>query len=500
MELSQHCPFRRSPSESCGYVQRYDRLRAFLITIAALFVAGCEPGATPKLADLHQVGDYRSAGELRVATRVDPVSYRSTGDGRASGFDHDLLKKLGERLGVPVRFVLFPDATRTLEAVLRGQVHLAAAGVGRNDKLPLNWTSPLREIDYVVVGRADNPEFIEERALAGRTVSVRHGSLAADYLNQARKRVPDMNLHFPANAADEHLLGELAQGRLDLVATDRVHFALAAQTSPNLAVIFDLPVSSTVGWALPPDAKGGLATEIEDFLAGARTDDTLARLSDRYFGHIRRLDDTAVTTFLTRIQARLPRYRPHFQEAQAQTGIDWRFLAALAYQESHWDPLATSWSGVRGMMMLTSETADRLGVRDRLDPRESILGGARYFAMLREQLPDNVPEPDRSWMAAAAYNLGMGHMNGARTIAQRMGKNNTSWLDMKAVLPLMSRPEYASRLKAGAARGGEAVIMAENIRNYHDILLRLERAYIPPLQPAGLKLGAAAKAPLPSDG
>ena len=475
-------------------------MRAFLIIVAALLVAGCEPGATPKLTDLHQVADYRSAGELRVATRVDPVSYRSIGDGRASGFDHDLLQKLGERLGVPVRFVLFPDATRTLEAVLRGQVHLAAAGVGRNDKLPLNWTSPLREIDYVIVGRTDNPEFIEERALGGRTVSVRHGSLAADYLNQARKRVPDMNLHFPANAADEHLLDELAQGRLDLVATDRVHFALAAQTLPNLAVVFDLPVSSMVGWALPPDAKGGLAAEIEEFLAAARTDDTLARLSDRYFGHIRRLDDTAVTTFLARIRARLPRYRPHFQEAQALTGIDWRFLAALAYQESHWDPLATSWSGVRGMMMLTSETADRLGVHDRLDPRESILGGARYLAMLREQLPDDVSEPDRSWMAAAAYNLGMGHMNGARTIAQRMGKNNTSWLDMKAVLPLMSKPEYASRLKAGAARGGEAVIMAENIRNYHDILMRLERAYIPPLQPTGLKLGAAAKAPPPSDG
>ncbi|NMG27401.1 membrane-bound lytic murein transglycosylase MltF [Aromatoleum evansii] len=475
-------------------------MRTLLIIATAFLVAGCEPGTRPKLADLHSLADYRSAGELRVATRVGPASYRSDAEGKASGFDHDLLQKLGERLGVPVRFVLFPDATRALEAVIRGQVHLAAAGVGRNDRLPLNWTSPLREIDYVLVGRSDNPELTEEKALARRIVSVRHGSLTADYLTQVRKRVPDMNLHFPSNPADEHLLNELAQGHLDLVATDRVQFALAAQTLPNLAIMYDLPVSSTVGWALPPDAKGGLAAEVEDFLATIRSDDTLARLSDRYFGHIRRLDDTAVTTFLARIQARLPRYRLHFLEAQARTGIDWRFLAALAYQESHWDPLATSWSGVRGMMMLTSETADRLGVRDRLDARESILGGARYFAMLKEQLPDAVPEPDRSWMAAAAYNLGMGHMNGARTIAQRMGKNNTSWLDMKAVLPLMSRPEYASRLKAGAARGGEAVIMAENIRNYHDILLRLEGAYVPPLQPTGLTLGAAPKTPPPGDG
>ncbi|NMG44562.1 membrane-bound lytic murein transglycosylase MltF [Aromatoleum toluvorans] len=468
-------------------------MRASLVIIAALLVTGCDPAGTPRLADLQAASGYRTAGELRVATRVDPITYRNGSDGRASGFEYDLLQKLGERLGVPVRMVIFPDAARALEAVIRGQVHLAAAGVGRNDRLPLAWTSPLREVDYVLVGRAENGEITEESALAGRTVSARHGSLAADFLNQIRKRVPEMNVHFPANAADDRLLESLAKGELDVVATDRVHFAVAAQTSPNLAVIYDLPVSSSVAWALPPDAKDGLTAEIEAFLADARANDTLARLSDRYFGHIRRLDDGAITTFLSRIQARLPHYRQHFHEAQARTGIDWRFLAALAYQESHWDPLATSWSGVRGMMMLTSETADRLGVRDRLDPRESILGGARYFSMLREQLPDDVPEPDRLWMAAAAYNLGMGHMNGARTIAQRMGKDNTSWLDMKAVLPLMSKPEYANRLKAGAARGGEAVIMAENIRNYHDILLRLERPYVPPLQPAGLKLGTTSQ-------
>ncbi|AYH45000.1 membrane-bound lytic murein transglycosylase MltF [Azoarcus sp. DN11] len=462
-------------------------MRASLIIIAALLVTACGPSGT-SLTDLRTVSGYRTAGELRVATRVDPITYRNGSDGKASGFDYDLLQKLGKRLGVPVHMVIFPDAARALEAVIRGQVHLAAAGVGRNDRLPLAWTSPLREVDYVLVGRAENGEITEESSLAGRTVSARHGSLAADFLNQIHKRVPEMHLHFPVNASDDHLLESLAKGELDIVATDRVHFAVAAQTSPNLAVIYDLPVSSTIGWALSTEAKDELNEEIEAFLADARANDTLARLSDRYFGHIRRLEDSAITTFLSRLQARLPHYRQHFHEAQARTGIDWRFFAALAYQESHWDPLATSRSGVRGMMMLTSETADRLGVRDRLDPRESILGGARYFSMLREQLPDDVPEPDRLWMAAAAYNLGMGHMNGARTIAQRMGKDNTSWLDMKAVLPLMSKPEYASRLKAGAARGGEAVIMAENIRNYHDILLRLERPYVPPLQPAGLRL------------
>lgn len=455
---------------------------AALIALLSWLLAGCQP------AEPRRAADFRSDQELRVATRLDAISYRSDGAGNVSGFEHDLLRKLGERLGVPVRFTIYPDAAAVLDAIVRGEAHIAAAGLGRNERLPLIWSAPLRDVDYVLVGRGDT--IIErESELAGRTVSVRRGSLAADFLETLRKRVPGLKLEFPVNAADQRMLEQLAQGRLDLVATDRLHYAIAALTAPDIGIAFDLPFRSEIAWAMPPEARAHLAKEVDAFIAEARESELLARIADRYFGHVRRLDERDINTFLARIQARLPKYRAHFHEAQAATGVDWRFIAALAYQESHWDPLATSWSGVRGMMMLTSETADRLGVQDRLDARASILGGARYFTMLRDLLPDEVPEPDRSWMATAAYNLGMGHLNGARQIAQRIGQDNTSWLDMKAVLPLMSRPEYAARLKAGAARGGEAVIMAENVRNYHDILMRLEAPYTPPLLPKGLRLG-----------
>jgi len=448
-----------------------------LLLVFILVLTGCAPAETPS-----RIRDYRSLGELRVATRLDAISYRKEGDGRTSGFEHDLLQKLGERMGVPVRFVEYPDSARALDAVLNGEVHLAAAALARNDRFPLKWSGPLREVDYVLAGRVESAEIGREADLAGRTVSARRGSLAVDELNHIRKRLPALNVHLAAATRDEALLAQLAQGRLDLVATDRIHFALAAQTEPSIGIAFDLPLKSSIAWALPLDARE-LGSEVDAFLGEATQNELLARLADRYFGHIRRLNDADVTTFLARIQARLPRYREHFYAAQAQTGVDWRLLAALAYQESHWDPLAASPTGVRGMMMLTSETADRLGVADRLDARASILGGARYFSMLREQLPDEIAEPDRSWMAVAAYNLGMGHLNGARAIARRLGRDSTDWWDMKAVLPLLSRPEFAARLKAGPARGGEAVIMTENIRNFHGILVRLESPYSPPLQP-----------------
>jgi membrane-bound lytic murein transglycosylase F len=161
------------------------------------------------------------------------------------------------------------------------------------------------------------------------------------------------------------------------------------------------------------------------------------------------------------------------------TGIDWRLLAALGFQESHWDPLAVSATGVRGLMMLTSETADRMRVSDRLDARQNILAGARYLVELKETLPARIDEPDRTWLALAAYNLGYGHLEDARVLARRQGLNPDLWVDVKRVLPLLSRYEYYSTAKYGFCRGGEALVLTENIRSYYDILMRFEDPHEP---------------------
>jgi membrane-bound lytic murein transglycosylase F len=129
------------------------------------------------------------------------------------------------------------------------------------------------------------------------------------------------------------------------------------------------------------------------------------------------------------------------------------------------------------MMMLTEDTADRLRVSNRLDPAQSIRAAARYLADLRDELPATVKEPDRTWLALAAYNLGQGHLNGARQFAAGMKRDANSWYEMKRILPLMARPEYYARLKSGRARGGEAVIMVENIRSYYGVLRRFESSY-----------------------
>ena len=438
------------------------------ILMFALSLSGCERAPPPRLLG------YEELGELRVATRSDALSYRIGTDGRESGFEHDLLLELGRYLGVPVKFSVLPSSLDSIYAVTHNNMHLAAAGLVRNERRQVIWSAPIREVEYVLVGRNLSRQLSSEKELANRRIGVRRGSVPAEALDAIRNRIPSMRLTYPISGGEAELLERVARGEIDLVATDRVNYNMASNFHPELSIAMPLKIKSEIAWALPHNASKRFVDEINAFIARIRSNGLLARLADLHFGHVERLDDDDVTALLQRIQTRLPRYKSYFMEAEQLTGIDWRLIASIAYQESQWDPLATSYTGVRGMMMLTAETADRLRVSNRLDARESIKGGARYFSMLRDRLAREVPEPDRTWMAVAAYNLGMGHMNGARAIARRLGKDNTAWLPMKSVLPLMSRPAFAAQLKAGPARGGEAVIMTENVRNYFDIISRFE--------------------------
>ena len=59
-------------------------------------------------------------------------------------------------------------------------------------------------------------------------------------------------------------------------------------------------------------------------------------------------------------------------------------------------------------------------------------------------------------------------------MTQRAGLNPDSWLNVKKWMPLLNQPIYYETLKHGYARGGEAVILVENIRGYYGMLKRLE--------------------------
>lgn len=413
-------------------------------------------------------------GKLYVVTRAGPATYQEDDNGAASGFEHDLVVLLAKDLGVEAHFVMARDHAEALKLLKKGRAHMAAAALSPRNSSSLHYSRPIRELQQFLVQNEDALPVRKPSDLAGRTVTVLARSPQIDALESLQPRPKGLRLAKVKGLSELELLQRVNTDPTMMAAVDSTHFDIGVNFYPGLNAAFALPGKQALAWAFPRNGDAALFARSEAFIGRIRQDGTLARLEDRYFGHTRRLNQNDVEQFMERIQTVLPRYRRDFIEAQRLHGIDWRLIAALAYQESHWDPLATSYTNVRGMMMLTEDTADRLRVTDRLDARQSILAGARYLAELREQFPPEVTEPDRSWLAIAAYNLGMGHMNGARFIAELVKRDPNYWYEMKQVLPLLSRPEYYSRLKSGAGRGGEAVIMTENIRNYYDILRRLE--------------------------
>jgi len=202
---------------------------------------------------------------------------------------------------------------------------------------------------------------------------------------------------------------------------------------------------------------------------------------------LRRLERQQATQhFDLHVRERLPRYQSLFQQAALLSGTDWRLLAAIGYQESNWDPHAVSPTGVRGIMMLAQGTADEMDV-DRDSPAECIEGGALYFQQIRDRLPPQIREPDRTNMALAAYNQGLGHLQDARSLAAQLGGDPDSWRDVRNALPLLADERWFNKVRHGYAAGGEAVRYVLNVREYYE---RLHAVPAGPL-PAPLQLASA---------
>jgi membrane-bound lytic murein transglycosylase F len=196
----------------------------------------------------------------------------------------------------------------------------------------------------------------------------------------------------------------------------------------------------------------------------------LAEVTEYFYGHMDKVNKGGALLFADRVKTRLPNWEAYLKAAGEEYGIDWRLLAAMSYQESHWDPKARSHTGVRGLMMLTLVTARELGISNRIDPEQSIHGGARYFKQIYQRIPERIQGPDRTWFALAAYNVGMGHLEDARVLTESHGADPDKWADVKQYLPLLAKRKFYQHTKFGYARGWEPVTYVQHIRQFYNIL------------------------------
>ena len=438
-------------------------LRAILAIIATLFLGTCSQ--PPSV--LEQI--LRS-GELRVVTRNSPSTYYLGANG-PQGPEFDLASRLAAELGVTLHIYAVATVRDVVREVSLGRAHIAAAGLTRGERSPtrLSYGPPYQQIREHLVYRMgeERPKDLEEAAEGHIEVVAGSGHAAT----LARLRVDDPELTWVENplTETEELLYRLSRREFDYTLADSNEFAISRSFHPEIRVAFDLTTSKSLAWLI--DARdSSLVNRVTAFFAALGAEGRLASILDRYYGNTQHFEFLQAREFMGSIKERLPVYRQFFKDAADLVGMDWRLLAAIGYQESQWTPDATSVTGVRGLMMLTEETARSLDVRDRLNPRESIFGGARYFISVRNKVPSRIREPDRTWFALASYNIGFGHLEDARILTQAAGKNPDKWNDVREYLPLLTQERWYSRVKRGYARGWEPVRFMENIRSYMDIL------------------------------
>jgi len=454
----------------------------FLIVLLALSVTGCD------LLPQSRLERVKSDGVLHVLTRNSGTTYYEGPYGPA-GIEYDLALGFADYLGVKLRIETSDSLSHILERIRAGEADLAAAGltVTEERKAVLDFSTGYQRITPQLVYRVGVRAPRNLNDLDGNLEVVANSS-HAERLRALQEEYPDLSFQENSELPSEELLNLVWEQVIDYTVADSNEVAISRRFYPELRVAFDISSPEPLAWAFPRDTEDrSLVDKANEYLATLKDSGKLEQLLERYYGYVSDFDYVGTRRYMKHIEQRLPRYRTWFEEAAEKTGIDWRLLAAIGYQESHWNPKAVSPTGVRGLMMLTQNTMQHMGIKkSRLDPQASIEGGARYVARVKNRIPERIAEPDRTWMALAAYNVGFGHLEDARILAQGDGADPDKWVNVKKYLPLLGQKKWYKKTKHGYARGNEPVRYVENIRSYYDILVWItERDNVPkPVTPA----------------
>lgn len=414
----------------------------------------------------------KKEGKLVVVTRNAPTTYYVDRDGK-TGFEYELVSAFAEHMDVELELMVRNNPSEILELLEKGEADLAAAGLTRTEQRQDHYlfSDSYQQVTQQVVCRRGGAYPEEPEDLVGLSLKVPAETSYIYQLQKLKDDVPELSWEVDSEHDTEYLLEQVWRRKLDCTIGDSNIVKVNQRYMPELMVRFDISKPQPLAWAMPAEASG-LQSAVNNWLSQFRDDGVLEHLINKYYGFIDVFDYVDTRAFKRKVKRVLPIYKAMFKEAGKKYGIDWTLLAAQAYQESHWRRLARSPTGVRGIMMLTLTTAREVGIKSRLDPRQSIMGGANYLANLRSRLPDKITEPDRTWIALAAYNVGMGHIYDARKLAREQGMNPNVWHEFREVLPLLSQKKYYKDLKYGYARGSEPVRYVRRIRNYHDMLLQ----------------------------
>jgi membrane-bound lytic murein transglycosylase F len=414
--------------------------------------------------------DVQQRGQLRVITLNGPTTYY-LGTHGAQGEEYRLVQAFADSLGVQLVILPVRDAQAMRDTLAEGGADIAAAQITANPawKRAGLAASVYEEIPQLVIQRRGPARPLNVSALRGSRIVVRAHSPQSTLLREIRGNGAPYLAWTELSAGQADPLDWIRTGDADYAIIDSHEFNFARHLYHDLIVAFSLPDPRPVQWVVRRDGLD-LRDAVNRFFAEARRSGLLARIEEESSAESGKFEYLEARRFQLDITTKLPALRAWFEDAAHASGLDWRLIAAVGYQESKWKADAVSPNGAQGIMMLMADTATAMGIQDRLDPQQSISGGAAYLAQVIQTIPERIPEPDRTWLALASYNVGYGQLEDARVLAQMQGRNPDSWEDVREFLPLLAQEQWYVRVKRGYARGWEPVTFVEQVRGYLGVL------------------------------
>ncbi|MEA2098517.1 MAG: membrane-bound lytic murein transglycosylase MltF [Campylobacterota bacterium] len=416
----------------------------------------------------------KKSKKLNVVLLNSPSTYYIGAYG-AQGFEYDLLHSYSKHLGVDLNITTVNTVKEALEFTKNMNIHITSASLTKTleREKSFNFGPSYFEVQEQVIcyrGMSRSKKFPRDiEGLAGLRISVGENTSYSETIKSLQNDGFEINATFTSNVTTEELLEKVASNEIDCTIADSNIVALNLRYFTDIALAFTISGREQLAWVLAVDSKE-LEVDMYAWLNNFNQTGKMSQLKDHYYSYVRFFNYYDTKMFYKRIETRLPKYQKYFKYAGKRYKIPWKLLAAISYQESHWNPKAKSFTGVKGLMMLTRNTAKLLKVKNRLDPKQSIVGGTRHLNQMLKLVPEEVEGENRLKFALAAYNIGLGHIYDARKLALKMNLNPNVWSDLKQALPLLSQKRYYRTLKHGYARGSEPVRYIESIYNFKDIL------------------------------
>ena len=442
-------------------------LKAIVVVVVSFSQTGCND-----FTETSSLERVLNDGVLKVGTNYGRTTYFNGVVG-PEGFEYELAKGFADYLGVELEVYPYYSLNDLFPQLTNHHLDVIAAGISMTPQRmsQFSFGPAYQDVSQKVVFQQGNVRPRNLQQLDGEMLVV-SGSSHSEALTNSQ--LPQTLRWQETDERDaEELLEMVAQGDLDFTVADSNILSVVRRRYPELSIGFTLVPEQGIGWAVNNEGDDGLRAALIEYFGKIREDGTFGVLEDKYFGHVQTFDYVDTREFIRSTETTLPQFIPMFKRYSGD--LDWRLLAAMSYQESHWDPRAKSPTGVRGLMMLTLATAKDVDVQSRLDPEQSIRGGAQYFASLLRRIPARIQDPDKVWLALAAYNIGLGHLEDARVLTQRNGGNPDMWVDVKQHLPMLRQKKHYKTTRYGYARGNEAVSYVDNIRRYYDTLVWLDQ-------------------------